>query len=186
MRRSDGGGFNERPKSRDAWTCRRVGKDECPLTAIITWNATGDADTCDNCTALNGQTFTIQTLPGWPGDGSFGQSVLCEGGPVCRCTLSYSDDSGNTATGTNTLRESALAGDLSPDTGPMDHVDQWIASRKAFTDALPDIVQPNEVYSARARAVMRDTVRVQIAQELGIHPADVLASSVAERMPADF
>lgn len=156
------------------------------MGAVITWNATLDKDTCDNCADLDGQTFTPQTLPGWPGDGSFGDPVLCEGGPNCRCTLTYSDDEGNVDVGTNTLREASLAGDLSAQMGPVGHIDQWIAGRQAFTDALPDIVQPNEVYSAQARAVMRDTVRVQLAQEMGVHPADVPASMVANRVPAIY
>jgi len=157
------------------------------MSAIITWNSSGDDAVCDNCDALDGQEFTIQTLPDWPGSGSFGQDVLCLGGPLCRCTLTYSDDSGNTAPiGTNPIREPALAGQLSADMGPMGHVDAWIAGRQAFDDALPDIVQPNEVYSAQARAVMRTQVRVQIARELGINPADVSARSVADRVPAIY
>jgi 8-oxo-dGTP pyrophosphatase MutT (NUDIX family) len=156
------------------------------LTAIITWNCEGDDNSCDNCLALDGQEFTIQTLPGWPGDGSFGNDVLCEGGPRCRCTLTYSDDEGNVATGTSDLAAAWNSGDLQAALGPMGHVDQWIAGRQAFTDALPDIVQPNQVYSAQARAVMRDQIRIQLAQQLGVHPADVPASAVAAQLPAIY
>ena len=154
------------------------------MTAKITWNVQSD-DPCEQCAGRDGQEYTIQTLPGWPGDGTFGGS-LCLGGPNCMCTLEYSDDSGNTMTGTNTLREQSLSGALSADMGPMGHVDQWIAGRQAFNDALPDIVQPNEVYSAQARAVMRTQVRLQLARELGINPADVSARSVADRVPAVY
>ena len=158
------------------------GMSNTPSNAVITWHAQSDA--CEQCAPRDGQTYSSQTLPGWPGDGSFGGDI-CLGGPLCRCSLSY-DDGTNTATGTNTLRPQSLAGNLSAETGPMGHIAQWTAGRQAFTDSLPDIVQPGEVYSAQARAVMRDQVRSQIADELGIHPADVPASSVADRVPAVY
>ena len=151
--------------------------------AVITWHV-NSSDPCDQCDARDGETYTTQTLPGWPGDGSFG-GAICLGGPNCRCTLTY-DDGTNTATGTNTLRAQSLAGNLAADMGPMGHVDQWIAGRQAFTDALPDIVQPNELYSAQARAVMRDSIRTQISQEMRVNPADVPASLVSDRVPAIY
>jgi uncharacterized protein YnzC (UPF0291/DUF896 family) len=158
------------------------GMSNTPSSAVITWNALPDA--CEQCAGRDGTEYTSATLPGWPGDGSFGGD-LCLGGPLCRCTLTYSDGT-NTETGTNTLRSQQLAGNLSADMGPMGHVDQWVAGRQAFTDSLPDIVQPNEVYSAQARAIMRDQVRMQIANETGVNPADVAASSVADRVPAIY
>jgi 8-oxo-dGTP pyrophosphatase MutT (NUDIX family) len=156
------------------------------LSATITWNCTADQDSCDNCLALDGEDFTPDTLPGWPGDGSFGNDVLCEGGPRCRCWLTYSDDSGNVATGTSDLADQYNAGALSGDLGPAGQIAQWTAGQEAFIDTLPDVVMPNEVYSAQARAAMRLQVRQQIAQQLGMNPADVSASAVAAQVPAIY
>ena len=54
----------------------------------VTWRL-GDGDGCSNCKALNGKTFPLATLAGYPGEGGFGG--LCQGGPSCRCTLDYSE-----------------------------------------------------------------------------------------------
>jgi 8-oxo-dGTP pyrophosphatase MutT (NUDIX family) len=40
---------------------------------------------CSLCMDRSLTTYTLDELPGWPGDGGWG--VLCEGGPQCRCTL---------------------------------------------------------------------------------------------------
>ncbi len=72
-----------------------------------TWHAIGDATTCDECSARDGQTFTAATLPGWPGDGSFG-GELCEGGMNCRCWLTWTSPEGTSETGTNTGRAQNL------------------------------------------------------------------------------
>ncbi len=49
----------------------------------------GDAEHCDNCLELDGQIFTEETLPGYPGDGGFGQDTLCSGGPNCACRVEF-------------------------------------------------------------------------------------------------
>jgi hypothetical protein len=54
--------------------------------ATATWNALGDP--CDLCAAFDGQEYTVETLPGYPGEGDFGDT--CEGGPNCRCELEWS------------------------------------------------------------------------------------------------
>ena len=74
----------------------------------LTWVALDDPDTCDNCDELDQQHFTEETVPGWPGDGSFGQAVLCLGGPFCRCSLQWKNEQGDPEAGVNTLRSFAL------------------------------------------------------------------------------
>lgn len=44
-------------------------------------------DPCDLCAERSGRTYTLQDLPGLPGDGDFGE--LCEGGINCRCSITY-------------------------------------------------------------------------------------------------
>jgi 8-oxo-dGTP pyrophosphatase MutT (NUDIX family) len=47
-----------------------------------------DDEACDLCTERNGHVYkSLADLPGWPGEGTFGQ--LCEGGPQCRCWVEY-------------------------------------------------------------------------------------------------
>lgn len=152
--------------------------------AVMTWHAENDDSTCDLCAARDGERYTAQTLPGWPGDGSFG-GPICMGGPNCRCTITYSDGNASEI-GRNTLRPASLAGDLSAELGPAGHRRRWSAQRETFRAALPDVVRPGELYSARARAAMRDQIRQQIAAERGIHPADVPARSVADRVPPTY
>lgn len=53
--------------------------------AVATWSAAADA--CDLCIDRDEVEYTVETLPGWPGDGGFGD--LCEGGPFCRCELNW-------------------------------------------------------------------------------------------------
>ncbi len=150
--------------------------------AVITWISEDDDSTCELCEGRNGEMFTTDTLPGWPGDGSFG-GPICEGGPLCRCTLSYSDGE-STLEGQNTLRPHALAGDLPDELTGQRHAEQWARDRERFTSQLPAAIRPGEVSSARSRAIMRDQIRQQIAHELAVHPADVSAHQVAERVPA--
>jgi len=66
----------------------------------ITWMAEGDKP-CDNCSALDGQSFSPDELPGFPGDGDFGQDTLCTGGPNCNCGLDYSGPTGTSYFGSN-------------------------------------------------------------------------------------
>jgi len=55
--------------------------------ATIIWHATLDESCCEKCGDRDGEEYTFETLPGYPGDGGFGD--LCDGGPNCRCTLEY-------------------------------------------------------------------------------------------------
>ena len=55
--------------------------------AEAVWHVTA-SDPCDPCADRDGQVFTADELPGWPGDGEFGGD-LCEGGPNDRCELEW-------------------------------------------------------------------------------------------------
>lgn len=55
--------------------------------ATATWNTLGP-NPCGQCDARDGETYTLDELPGYPGDGDFG-GELCEGGPNCNCELDW-------------------------------------------------------------------------------------------------
>lgn len=59
----------------------------------IDWENSGDDKVCGLCldNTTNGP-YTMDTLPGWPGDGGFGD--LCEGAMNDRCVLLYSQSGG--------------------------------------------------------------------------------------------
>lgn len=60
-------------------------------TMRIKWHTSGDGKVCELCRDRDGLIYTPATLPGFPGEGSFGQ--LCDGGPQCRCWLELIDES---------------------------------------------------------------------------------------------
>ena len=68
---------------RAAAMCRIAGA----ANLIITWHVTPSPNNCELCLARDGHEYTLDTLPGFPGEGGFGD--LCMGGPYCKCTLSY-------------------------------------------------------------------------------------------------
>jgi hypothetical protein len=55
--------------------------------AQCVWHVMSD-DPCSPCAGRDGEVFTADTLPGYPGDGDFGGD-LCEGGPNDRCELHW-------------------------------------------------------------------------------------------------
>jgi hypothetical protein len=61
--------------------------DAHPQWQII-WELGDAKDHCGPCVDRAGQTFTLDTLPGWPGSGDFGSNV-CLGGPNCRCSCRF-------------------------------------------------------------------------------------------------
>lgn len=54
----------------------------------ILWELGDAKDHCGPCVERAGQSFTLRTLPGWPGDGGFGGNV-CLGGSNCRCSCRF-------------------------------------------------------------------------------------------------
>lgn len=149
---------------------------------VIIWHC--EPDPCELCGPRDGHEYTVETLPGWPGDGGFG--ALCMGGPNCRCHLEYRPSAGGSETGRNTLRPVVQSGALNPVLTPQQHIDAWHANRAGEIRGMPDVVRPGEILSVRERAVARDIVRDQIAAERHIHPADVPARDIAERTPAVY
>ncbi len=145
--------------------------------AEIVWHT--EDDPCDLCASRDGVRYAMQDLPGWPGDGSFGD--LCEGGPNCRCSLTYEYNNRPLETGINSLRD--LYGPFGQQEVPTgtempwlpEQQDQWFAERQAFTDTLPD--------GARERAQARDSIRYSLAVDRSVHPADIPASDVAALIP---
>lgn len=62
-----------------------LGSADDPDNIAVLWHPRDGA--CDLCEARAGVEYTVGTLPGWPGEGSFGEQ--CSGGPRCRCSLEY-------------------------------------------------------------------------------------------------
>ena len=60
---------------------------EQPRSTII-WHVSDD-DPCPLCEERDGQAYTLDTLPCWPGDGGFDE--FCEGAGNCKCYLEYLD-----------------------------------------------------------------------------------------------
>jgi hypothetical protein len=72
MQQDDNGDFAVQPRSQ------------------IVWHATSD-EPCPLCGERDEETFTLESLPCWPGDGGFGE--FCEGAGNCNCYLEYLDSS---------------------------------------------------------------------------------------------
>ena len=68
--------------------------DEAPRQYIV-WHASDESKDgpCDLCAERDGEIYTMDTLPCWPGDGGFGE--FCDGAANCNCYLEYTDDSGD-------------------------------------------------------------------------------------------
>jgi Phage portal protein/Family of unknown function (DUF5872) len=66
--------------------------DQAPPSVII-WHATSP-EPCDHCADRDGQEYTMDTLPCWPGDGGFGE--FCDGAANCNCYLEYKEGDDST------------------------------------------------------------------------------------------
>lgn len=73
-----------------------TGTSDPDSPSMIEWELGSSEEPCENCLELDGQQFTQDDLPGYPGDGTFGEgnSPLCLGGPMCSCRLSIVTDTG--------------------------------------------------------------------------------------------
>lgn len=148
------------------------GEELDPGEQVITWHTT-DSE-CDLCADRDEQQYTLSSLPGWPGDGFFGD--MCAGGPNCNCSLTYDD-----ATAVNGLKVNGYASDRAGQAQDQaDRMQQLNDVRQIFVDSLPE--------SAGARAAERDAARSDLAEEMGARqgftawPADVPASDVRDRL----
>ena len=70
------------------------GDFETAPSSVIIWHTESD-NPCDLCAERDGEMYTIDTLPCWPGDGGFGE--FCEGAANCNCVLEYADPADVTA-----------------------------------------------------------------------------------------
>jgi 8-oxo-dGTP pyrophosphatase MutT (NUDIX family) len=146
-----------------------------PGTYTITWNTTS-ARPCGLCKARDGKTYTVESLPGWPGDRGYGADALCAGGPACRCTCTY-ENSGGIAVGRNTLRDTGIvAENRAFAEAQAQRLADVTAAREAFVASLPD--------GPRQRAQARDNARASVVAEQGGWPSDISAAEVARRVPA--
>jgi len=85
-------------------------------TYTIVWELGDAKDHCGPCVDRAGKTFTLKTLPGWPGDGGFGGNV-CLGGPNCRCSCRFvpAEDSSDTVKAARGYSLNAQSGMISLD-----------------------------------------------------------------------
>jgi hypothetical protein len=128
------------------------GNELQPGEQMITWHTTA-GEICELCMDRDGNQYTAATLPGWPGDGWYGE--LCAGGPNCKCVLTYED-----ATFENGLRTGGYAAERQQlAQAQSDRLAQVQDLRQQFVDSLPAASQ------ARAQAV--DDARAQVADQMG-------------------
>lgn len=149
----------------------------------IIWHL-GSAEHCKLCKARDGQSYTFDTLPGYPGDGGFGGSgALCYGGPNCACSLEYRSAGEPSIYGDNTQRPNSIgyyADQLRDITARRNLAAQ---ERQDFVDSLPS--------GAAARALNRDQIRELLADDanatiratggypgISVEPADIPADLV--------
>jgi Phage portal protein len=98
--------------------------DESPRSVII-WHATSD-EPCALCDERDGEEYTLETLPCWPGDGGFDE--FCEGAGNCNCYLEYTDaTSDDSSEGDNPFKDFL---------GGQDGASGFYAQRSAEEDAM--------------------------------------------------
>lgn len=153
----------------------------------IVWRL-GSAEHCQLCTGRDGKVFTLDTLPGYPGDGGFGGPV-CLGGPNCHCSVE--------------LRESGRIQDSGDNTQRPDSVGYYRQQLADITARRQAAQQEREDFLASiptapaARAHTRDSIRHELADlanqrirssggypGISVEPSDIPASQVAARTPA--
>lgn len=155
----------------------------------------GEAEHCPLCLDRDGQSFTFDTLPGWPGDGGFGGAdALCLGGQNCRCSLDYVENGEVLDSGGNTLEQAGYYAQQNR------AISAWRADAKASTDAflagLPNETGAGQAESVQARAMAREALRRRLASLLNqrvqatggysgisFEPSDIPASMVASILP---
>lgn len=142
----------------------------------IVWHTTSSRP-CPACNARNGQSYTTQSLPGWPGDGGFGPGALCYGGAFCRCFLEWRQQDSSWSAPINPLLGSGEQEQYDNQQAMQaQRLADVTAAREAFVDSLPE--------GPADRAATRDAARAQLASERGGWPSDVPASTVADVLEA--
>lgn len=167
-------------------------EDAHPDSKIV-WRL-GETEHCDLCLARDGQEFTFDTLPGFPGDGGFGGD-LCEGGPLCGCALVYKEGDKVLHQVENAQRPEAIAYYAQQRQDIVAARAQLAADQAAFAASLPAKVGQDGT-SARSRAMNRDDLRNELARlanqrirqaggysGVSVEPQDIPAEIIASLLP---
>lgn len=160
----------------------------------IIWELGDARDHCRLCVARDGKSFTVKSLPGWPGDGGFGGidaaggASICLGGPRCHCSCRFVQGGKTLSVGGNTQ--------LSWSGQYYDQQNQAITAARAqaaqaraeFVDSLPE--------GPALRAATRDELRRQVADlanarirgaggypGVSVEPQDIPAWIIARMLP---
>lgn len=162
-------------------------------TYEIVWELGATEKHCQPCISRAGKVFTVQTLPGWPGDGDFGGDI-CSGGPRCGCSLSYREGGREVASISNTQRDDSMGyyDQQNADAAAL-RADN-AAGRAEFVSQLPSI-PGRDGTSAQSRALDRDAIRQELAdaanareraaggyQGVSTEPRDIAAEQVAQML----
>ena len=107
--------------------------------SVIVWHATG-SEPCDLCDERDGEEYTLDTLPCWPGDGGFGE--FCDGAGNCNCYLEYIDPQD-------------AQSDMTADNPISDYTNTFYAQRAAEENALD--AQATDIRNADIAAVAQDS-----------------------------
>lgn len=163
-----------------------------PDTKIV-WRL-GEAEHCPLCVARDGQEFTFETLPGWPGDGGFG-GPICLGGPACHCHLDLVEGDKVIDSAGNTQRPEAPGYYAQQRRDITARRADMAAQREQFVSGLPNQTGSDGT-SAQSRAMNRDDLRRRLAQlanerirstggypGVSVEPADIPASLIASLLP---
>lgn len=160
--------------------------DAHPTYEII-WELGDARDHCRNCVNRAGKSFTVKTLPGWPGDGPFGGNV-CLGGPNCKCSCRFVQNGQTVSVGTNTQLDWSGQYYDQQNREITAARRQAAAERADFVDSLPE--------GPAIRAATRDDLRRQVADlanqrirqsggypGVSVEPQDIPASIIAQMLP---
>jgi 8-oxo-dGTP pyrophosphatase MutT (NUDIX family) len=156
-------------------------------TYEIIWELGDARDHCRNCVNRAGKSFTVESLPGWPGDGPFGGSI-CLGGPNCKCSCRFVQGSQTVSVGTNTQL------DWSGQYYDQQNREITAARRQAAAERADFVASLPE--GPAIRAATRDDLRRQVADlanqrirqsggypGVSVEPQDIPASIIARMLP---
>jgi 8-oxo-dGTP pyrophosphatase MutT (NUDIX family) len=170
----------------------------------IQWELGSNEFHCSPCLNRAGKQFTLDTLPGWPGDGGFGgggiggsgqgiggaaaQENICAGGPACHCSCLFVQGGQVLSTGSNTQLPGATDYYAQQNATITAARQQAAAARADFVSSLPS--------GPALRAATRDELRQQVAglanqriraaggyQGVSVEPQDVPAKMIAAMLP---